>query len=52
MERSPAVSVNQEPQTRENIATNEVYVEKLEKNIANTIENAAKIIPEEELFRS
>ncbi|MBU3110547.1 acetyl-CoA carboxylase biotin carboxyl carrier protein [Clostridium lacusfryxellense] len=50
VERTPVVSVKQEPQTRENIATNEVYVEKLENNIARTIENAAKIIPEENYF--
>jgi acetyl-CoA carboxylase biotin carboxyl carrier protein len=47
---TPEVSVKQELQTRENIATNEVYVEKLENNIARTIENAAKIIPEENYF--
>jgi len=47
---TPQGFTNQESQARENIATNEVYVQKLENDIAKTIENAAKTIPEENLF--
>ncbi|HEY8805190.1 MAG TPA: acetyl-CoA carboxylase biotin carboxyl carrier protein [Clostridium sp.] len=55
VERMPVNGTSVEPVTqkaisRENVATNEVYVEKLQNDIAKTIENAAKTIPEENLF--
>jgi len=55
VERIPANTssveqVNLDPISRANIATNEVYAEKLENNIARTIENVAKTVPEENLF--
>lgn len=36
--------------TRENIATNQVSIEKLENNMSSTIENETKIIPEENIL--
>jgi len=39
-----------EPLTNENIATNEVYVDKLESDIAKTIKNASKTIQDENVF--
>jgi len=55
VERTPANTssveqVNLDPISRANIASNEVYVEKLENNIARTIEDVSKTIPEENLF--
>ncbi len=55
VERMPVNGTSLEPVTqkaisRESVATNEVYVEKLQNDIAKTIENAAKTIPEENLF--
>ena len=47
---TPVQAVIQEALPRENIATNQVSVEKLENNSASTIETAANIIPEENLF--
>jgi len=41
---------NQESQAHENIQTNEVYVQRLENEIAKTIENDVKTVPEENLF--
>ena len=42
---TPIQSVIQGTLTRENIATNQVSVERLDNNIASTIENEVKIIP-------
>ena len=47
---TPIQSVIQGTLTRENIATNQVSVERLDNNIASTIENEVKTIPEENLF--
>ncbi|MCB2294638.1 acetyl-CoA carboxylase biotin carboxyl carrier protein [Clostridium algoriphilum] len=55
VERMPVngTSVDQVTQnaiSRDNISTNEVYVEKLQNDIAKTIQNAAKTIPEENSY--
>jgi acetyl-CoA carboxylase biotin carboxyl carrier protein len=55
VERMPVNNMSVEPiahekLTRENIVTNQVYVEKLENEIAKTIESESKAIPEENLF--
>jgi len=39
-----------EPLTNENIATNEVYVDKLDSDIAKTIKNVSKTIQDENVF--
>lgn len=55
VERIPLSSTPVEPVikeiiTRENIATNQVSVERLDNNIASTVEPAAKVVAEENLF--
>jgi len=45
-----AQSVTQDLLTRENVATNEVYAEKLEKDIAKTIKNSDSEMPQENVF--
>ncbi len=47
---APVEPVVKETLARENIATNQVSVEKLDNNIASTVEPAAKIVSEENLF--
>ena len=47
---APVEPVIKETLARENIATNQVSAEKLDNNIASTVEPAAKAIPEENLF--
>ena len=41
---------NQKLLNEKNVVTNEAYVEKLRNNIARTIDNKEKIIPQEDLF--
>jgi len=47
---TPVQAVNQEAAPRENVATNQVSVERLENNSASTIETPAKTTPDENLF--
>ncbi len=47
---TPVESGTKEALIRGNVAANQVSAEKLENNIASTIENVAKVIPEENLF--
>jgi acetyl-CoA carboxylase biotin carboxyl carrier protein len=47
---APVAPAVRDSLTRENTATNQVSVEKLENNTANTVETSAKTIPEENLF--
>jgi acetyl-CoA carboxylase biotin carboxyl carrier protein len=47
---APTGSVIKERVASENLATNQVSVERLDNNVASTIENVAKVIPEENLF--
>ncbi|MBU3091088.1 acetyl-CoA carboxylase biotin carboxyl carrier protein [Clostridium sp. CM028] len=47
---APLERVAKEILTREDVASKEVYLEKLEKDIAITTENAEKAIPKENLF--
>lgn len=47
---TPVEPVIKETLTRENIATNQVSVERLDNNIASTVEPVAKVISEENLF--
>lgn len=47
---SSATSVINDSLNRESIATNQMSEEKIQSNIASTIENEARIIPEENLF--
>ena len=47
---APVEPVIKETFARENIATNQVSVEKLDNNIASTVEPVAKAIPDENLF--
>ena len=46
----PAVPAIRETLTRENVAANQVSVEKLENNISSATENTTKVISEENLF--
>ncbi|HEY8891655.1 MAG TPA: acetyl-CoA carboxylase biotin carboxyl carrier protein [Clostridium sp.] len=45
-----AQSVTQDLLTRENVATNEVYAEKLNNDIAKTIKNSENKMPQENVF--
>ena len=47
---APAASVNNESLNRESMATNQMSEDKIQSNVASTIENEARIIPEENLF--
>lgn len=47
---SSATSVINDSLNRESIATNQMSEEKIQSNVASTIENEARIIPEENLF--
>ncbi|MGH4051754.1 MAG: acetyl-CoA carboxylase biotin carboxyl carrier protein [Clostridium sp.] len=47
---APQALANQGSQVRENTETNEVYVQKLENEIAKTTEDSSKITPDENVF--
>lgn len=47
---APIQSVINDSLNREIIATNQMAIEKIQSNIESTIENVAKLIPEENLF--
>ncbi|MBZ9637304.1 acetyl-CoA carboxylase biotin carboxyl carrier protein [Clostridium sp. FP1] len=46
----PVQSVINDTLNRESIATNKISEEKIQSNIVSTIENVAKVVPEESLF--